>query len=145
MKFNADWQIVLDARHLPGEVVTETQHVAIALHRDRQRDARFASEANRLYRRIDVAAIDVGNVAQAYGATTHRQQQFPHRFHAIKIAADPQRYGVIFGLNDARRRHRILRLQLCGNRGGVDAKCADFGVADLDINFVVEDADQFNL
>ncbi len=86
--FDAHRQARLHRRHRALEVRAQREHVAAACHRDREPDRRFAPIAHLRGRRIDVATVDVRDVAEPEEPAVGANADLAQALDRFEIAAD---------------------------------------------------------
>ncbi len=99
----------------------ERQDVAAFAHRDPEADRRLAVDAEHRLRRVDVAAADLGDVAEADDAVADHEVDREDVELGIERARDPQREPLVAGLQDARGPDGVLRLERCDQGRIVEA------------------------
>ena len=95
------------------DVVPERQDVAAGGHRDGEADRRLAVVAEHRLRRIDIAALDRGDVAQAEEAVVEAEVDVLQARFGGELARDADGDALGAGIDDRRSAHRVLRLQRC--------------------------------
>ena len=128
------------------EVATQGNDVTAAAHRHGNADRIDAVEAHARLRRIDEAAADFGDVAEAEQATgIAADAEIADGFHGIQGTAGTQVDAIGCRLETAAGRYRILRSQGLLEFGEGHAEGGELGVRCLDVDFRVLLANQFNL
>ena len=144
-QLHARRQRVLQARELVLERFAELEDVAAVLHRHRDADRVLAHEAHARRGRIGEAALHGGDVAEAERAIAGADREFADLLDRIELAGDAQVHAVGAGLEEAGRGHRVLFLQRLLHRRQRHAQRGELGVAQLDPDLLVLQADQVDL
>ena len=110
-RLDADRQVGGDVVHGPLHVAAERQDVAAVAHGDGEADRRLAVDAEHGLRRIDVAAPDLGDVAQPDQAAVDGEVDGQDVLLGVEGAGDAQREPLVAGLERAGRTDHVLRLQ----------------------------------
>ena len=145
MDFYSDREIALDAFERTVEIFAEVKDVAALGHRDRQGDGVLAHVANLLCRRIDITAIDVGNIAESEQAAAGLDADFADALHGVEAPGNAQIHPVRAGVDRARRRHGILSAQDLEYGQWIDTERRQFPVGNLDVDLLFLVADDLGL
>ena len=145
MDLKAEGQILLNLADLPLEVFAELQDIAAVLHRDGDADGWLAVVVHLRLRRLLIAALDLGDVAepQDLAARTHW-----HLADGLDIAELARRAHVdVVGvrLDHAGRRHVVLLRERIGDDLRADAELGELGAVHLDVDLLLLLADELDL
>ncbi len=114
-ELDADRQVGAQPLHRPLEAVAEADHVAARRHRHAESDRLASAETHRVDGRVDAAAKDPRDVAQAQHPPTDVQPQRLDLAYRIELAGHAQRHRMRGALHGSGRCDDVLRLQLRGD------------------------------
>ena len=138
-------QLLLQACEFGLQRLAEHKDVAAGLHRHGQPDRRFAHVAHAWRRRVVEAAVDLGHIADAEGATGHPDGEVPNLFYRVEAAGDAKLYAVTGRLHKACRHHRVLSLKSLFDGLQRHAQIGQLDVGKLDPDLFVLQPDQLDL
>jgi hypothetical protein len=113
-RLDADRQLCPDRCHGRLDIAAELQDVAALAHGDREADRRLAVDAEHGLRRVDIAAADLGDVAQADDPVAGDEVDREQVGLGLERAGDPQEQPLVAGLHHAGGADDVLRLQRRG-------------------------------
>jgi len=142
---DTDRQLRVDALGASLDVLAEGQRVTARRHGNSQSDGRFALIAEQGLRRIDIAAADLDDIAQAEKAAVGREVDGLQAFLRREAAryADGDALGASF--DHAARSHGVLCLQRLRQRVDVEAERGNLLGRELKIDLLVLHTDQVDL
>jgi hypothetical protein len=126
-------------------LLPEGEDVGALRHHDADAERSLAALADHEVGRVLEAAGDGGDVAEAKHAPVRFYRRFGYRTLAVEGAGDAQRNALRAGLDDARRRDRILLLQGVEDRLRCDAESRELRVAELHVDLRILDAVEVHL
>jgi hypothetical protein len=129
---DAHRQLRADARDLRVERVSEFDHVAALRHRHADAERFTPLPAHFLLRRIDIAAVNVRDVAEAQRSIVGADREFANRLQRVERPGRSQVNAIGRGVEHAGRGHGVLRHQRREDRRGLDAEQRELAVGELD-------------
>src|SRR5207342_2610660 len=144
-QLHAGWQRLLQALELAFQGLAELEDVAAVLHRDGYADGILAHESHARRGRITEAARHRRHVGQADRAAASADREVADLLHRFEGTGDAQLHALGWGLEEARRHHRVLLLQCALHGIERNAQRGQLGVADLDPDLLVLQPDQLDL
>ena len=142
---DADRQIGGDRAHGGVQVAAEGQDVAALAHGDGQADAVLAVHAEDRLRRVRVAAVDAGDVAETDRPPVGDEVDVPDVLLRVEGARDAQREGLRAGLDRPGRQDQVLRPERVRERRRVQAEAGELPGGELDEDGLVLGAEQLDL
>ena len=131
--------------HLSLQGVAELEQVAVGLHADGEADRGLSVEAEERARRIRVAALDGGDVAQPEEAAVDPKVDRGKAVLRAELAVDANGDAFRSRLDDARRHDGVLGLQRAEHGLPVDAERGHLAGRELQVDDLVLSADQVDL
>ena len=145
MQFQADRQLLAQTGQSRVQIPPQAQDVAALDHRHRQADGIVAQVAHARRRRLDGAAPDPGDIAQAEQFVTGPDRHVGNRLHRVEGAGDAQVDAVAAAFEKAGRNDRVLGLQRRLQLRLADPQTCQLGLAELDVDALVLDPEQLHL
>ena len=142
---DADGQFADDLVHLLLQRLAELQQVRAGLHADGKADGRLALEPEQRLRRVDVAAADGGDVAEAEEAVVDAQVEVAQALLRRELPRHPDADAFRAGLDDAGGRDRVLGLERLHDVLLADAEGGHLARRELQEDHLVLGADQVDL
>ena len=143
--FHPHRQIVLEPGHLALERLAQGEDVAALAHGDRQPDGLAPVMAQLQLRGIDVAAIDLGDVAEAKQPAVGLDADLAHAVERSEGAAHAHEDAIVLGFVVARGHQVVLLAQDVEDRQRVDAQRGQLAVRGLDVDLLFLVADHVDL
>ena len=110
MRFDPDGEIRPDLGHRLFDVLAERQHVSAGPHRDADPDRRLAVKAEHRLRWVGISTLNGRDIGQSEDLSVGHKVDVPQVGFRAKSTGDVDAYLFVRCLNDARRRHGVLRL-----------------------------------
>ena len=145
MHADADGEFRHDFGHARLKRLAELQKVAIGLHAGGKPDGRLAVEAEDRLRRVGIAARDRADVGQAEEAVAHAQVHIAQALLGFELAVDAHADALGAGLDRARRRNGVLRLQALDDGVAIEVERRELARRKVEVDDLVLRADQLDL
>ena len=145
IELDADGQVARHPRRALLDVLAQRQRVAAGSHGDRQADRRLAVVAEHGLRRIDIAALDLGDVAQPEEAVVGAEVDGFEAVFRREAAGDANGDALRPRLHDPARHYGVLRLQRLHHGADVDAERRHLLGGELQIDLLVLHTDEIDL
>ena len=127
------------------DVLAERQHVGVLGHGDGEADRRLAVVAEHRLLRVDVAAADLGDIAQPEEPAVDAEVDRLEALFRGELARDADGDLLGSGIDGAARLDRVLRLQRLDQLGNVEPHGGELLGGELEIDLLVLRADEIDL
>ncbi|MNM44874.1 hypothetical protein D3C81_557810 [compost metagenome] len=144
-QFHAGRQVARQTLEFAFQGLAQYQDVAAVLHRHCQADGVLTHEAHARRGWVVEASLYLGHVADAERAIANPNGELADLLDAVEAAADPQLQAFAGGFEEASGADRVLLAQRLLHRIQRHAKGRQLEVGQLDPDFFVLQADQFDL
>ena len=138
-------QRLLQAFEFRVKLLAQHQDVAAVLHGHGDTNGVLAHEAHARRGRVVETAVHLGHIADTEGAITDTDREGADVLHRVEATGHAQLHPVSGRLEEAGGSDRVLFFQRLLHRRQREAEGGELGVGQVDPDFLVLQADQFDL